>query len=137
MEATLEETMVVRKTRELCQTILEQPEFRLIRDSLDSFMASDEAKSQYQVVMEKGESLQQKQQMGLPLDNSEVVEFEKTRELLMANPVARGFLDAQQQMHKTQETVMQFVSKTFELGRVPTVEDFNSGDCGPSCGCSH
>lgn len=135
MEATLEETLVVRKTRELCQTILEQPEFSLIRESMDSFMASDEAKNQYQIVMEKGESLQQKQQTGLPLDNDEIAEFEKNRELLMANPVACGFLDAQQKMHKTQETVMKFVSKTFELGRVPTQEDFQEGSCGTGCGC--
>lgn len=135
MEATLEETLVVRKTRELCQTILEQPEFSLIRESMDSFMASDEAKNQYQIVMEKGESLQQKQQTGLPLDNDEIAEFEKDRELLMANPVACGFLDAQQKMHKTQETVMKFVSKTFELGRVPTQEDFQEGSCGTGCGC--
>jgi hypothetical protein len=53
----------------------------------------------------------------------------------MANPVARGFLDAQQQMHKTQETVMKFVSKTFELGRVPTMEDMQEGSCGTGCGC--
>ena len=98
-------------------------------------MASDEAKSQYQLIMEKGESLQQKQQMGLPLDDNEIAEFEKNREQLMANPVARGFLDAQQQMHKTQETVMKFVSKTFELGRVPTLEDFQEGSCGTGCGC--
>lgn len=135
MEAILEETLVVRKTRELCQTILEQPEFNLIRDSMDSFMASEEARNQYQFIMEKGEALQQKQQMGLPLDNNEIAEFEKNREQLMANPVARGFLDAQQQMHKTQETVMQYVSKTFELGRVPTPEDFQEGSCGSGCGC--
>ena len=30
---------------------------------------------------------------------------------------------------------MQFVSKTFELGRVPTLEDFSSGECGSGCGC--
>jgi len=40
-------------------------------------------------------------------------------------------------MHKIQESVMQYVGKTFELGRVPSVEDFSSGDCGPTCGCGH
>jgi hypothetical protein len=29
------------------------------------------------------------------------------------------------------------VSKTLELGRVPTEEDLDSGGCGSGCGCGH
>jgi hypothetical protein len=36
-----------------------------------------------------------------------------------------------------QETVAQYVAKTFELGRIPSADDFDAGNCGPSCGCSH
>src|SRR5688500_12657201 len=60
----IEETAIIRKTRELCETIVAQPEFQAIRRQIDEFMADEEAKSQYQTVMEKGEMLQQKQQMG-------------------------------------------------------------------------
>ena len=137
MQATTEETAIIQQTKELCQTIIDQPEFRQIRTRIDAFMGDDAAKAQYQLVMEKGDSLQHKQQSGLPLDNDEIAEFEKNRELLLNNPVAANFLTAQQQMHKIQESVMQYVSKTFELGRVPTMEDFSSGSCGPSCGCGH
>jgi cell fate (sporulation/competence/biofilm development) regulator YlbF (YheA/YmcA/DUF963 family) len=134
---TTEESIVIQKTQDLCRTIVEQPEFRAIRASIDSFLSDETAKGQYQLVMEKGDELQHKQQSGGPLDGSEIAEFEKNRDVLMSNPVARQFLDAQQQMHKIQESVMQYVGKTFELGRVPTAEDFSAGDCGPSCGCSH
>lgn len=137
MQATIEETIVIQKTKDLCQTIVEQPEFREIRVRIESFMGDEAAKSQYQVVMEKGDALQQKQQLGMPMDNNEIAEFEKNRELLLNNPIARNFLDAQQQMHKIQESVMQYVSKTFELGRVPALEDFPSESCGPTCGCGH
>ena len=137
MQATTEETIIISKTRELCETIIGQPEFRAIRQRLDTFMADDAAKSQYQLVVEKGDALQQKQQSGAPLDNNEILEFERNRESLLGNPVARDFLDAQQQMHQIQESVMQYVSKTFELGRVPGIEDFQSGDCGSGCGCAH
>lgn len=89
----------------------------------------------YQRVVEKGDALQQKQQFGMPMDHAEITEFEQNREQLLSNPVAREFLEAQQEMHKIQESVMQYVGKTFELGRVPTVEDFPSEGCGPSCGC--
>jgi cell fate (sporulation/competence/biofilm development) regulator YlbF (YheA/YmcA/DUF963 family) len=116
---------------------VEQPEFRQIRERIDMFMNDELAKSQYQEVMEKGDALQHKQHSGQPMDNAEIAAFEKSRDSLMNNPVAREFLDAQQQMHKIQESVMQYVGKTFELGRVPSAEDFSSGDCGPTCGCGH
>jgi len=135
MQATTEETAIIQQTKELCQTIIDQPEFRQIRTRIDAFMGDDAAKAQYQLVMEKGDELQQKQQTGVQLDNNDIAEFEKNRELLLNNPVAANFLTAQQQMHKIQESVMQYVSKTFELGRVPTIEDFPAEGCGPSCGC--
>jgi hypothetical protein len=53
----------------------------------------------------------------------------------MGNPVARGFLDAQQQMQSVKSSVTKYVSKTLELGRVPSEDDFES--CGPSCSCGH
>ena len=137
MQTTADETVIIAKTRELCQTIIDQPDFQSIRQRLDTFLGNEEAKSQYQLVVEKGDALQQKQQFGLPLDGQEITEFERSRESLLKNPVAQDFLDAQQQMHEIRESVMQFVTKTFELGRVPTVEDFSSGGCGPSCGCGH
>jgi len=137
MQATIEETIVIQKTKDLCQTIIEQPEFIEIRERIDAFMGDEAAKNQYQALMEKGDALQQKQQMGMPLDNAEIAEFEKNRDSLLSNPVAASFLTAQQQMHKIQESVMQYVSKTFELGRVPVLEDFPAENCGPSCGCGH
>ena len=135
MQATIEETIVIQKTRDLCQTIIEQPEFIQIRERIDAFMGDDAAKTQYQALMEKGDALQHKQQTGMPLDNAEIAEFEKNRESLLNNPVAANFLTAQQQMHKIQESVMQYVSKTFELGRVPESEDFPAESCGSGCGC--
>jgi cell fate (sporulation/competence/biofilm development) regulator YlbF (YheA/YmcA/DUF963 family) len=91
----------------------------------------------YQSVVEKGDALQQQQRMGVPLDGETVAAFEQERDQLFQDPVAKAFLDAQQEMHRIQESVMQYVGKTFELGRVPAPEDFDSGNCGPSCGCDH
>ncbi|HXJ55771.1 MAG TPA: YlbF family regulator [Candidatus Dormibacteraeota bacterium] len=135
MQATTDETILTQQTRNLCQTLVEQPEFIQIRQRIEAFLSDDSAKNLYQTVMEKGDELQQKQQMGLPLDQNEILAFEQDREKLLNLPVARGFLDAQQEMHKIQESVMQFVGKTFELGRVPAPEDFPAEGCGPGCGC--
>ena len=137
MPTTVEDSVIIVKTRELCETILVQPEFQNIRRQIDAFLADEAAKAQYQLVVERGEQLQHKQQMAVPLSNEEVAEFENQREQLVNNPVARAFLDAQQEMHRLQESVNQYVAKTFELGRVPAAEDFDSGSCGSGCGCAH
>ena len=56
----------------------------------------------------------------------------------MNNPVARGFLDAQDELHHVQQSIQQYVTKTLELGRMPTEEEMNGGgSCGHGCGCSH
>ena len=138
MQTTIEETAITQKTRELCEAILEQPEYQAARKNIEAFHADDKSRAQYDGLMIKGQALQQKQQMSLPLTGEEIATFEKERDALMTNPVARGFLDAQEQMHEFQETVNQLLSKTLELGRVPNPEDLDSGGCGHgSCGCHH
>jgi len=134
---TVEDSVLLQKTRELCETLAGQPEFESIRSRVDLFMINDQAKEQYQLVSAKGEHLQHKQAQGAELSPEEIADFEQQRDALFRDPVARGFLDAQQEMHRIQETIAAYVGKTFELGRVPAVEDFDSGSCGPTCGCGH
>jgi cell fate (sporulation/competence/biofilm development) regulator YlbF (YheA/YmcA/DUF963 family) len=137
MQTLTETNQVLQKTHELCQAILEQPTFRDIRLRVDAFLSNDQVKSAYQQLSEQGELLQYKQQHGMTLTSEEVAQFEKQRETFLSNPVARGFLDAQQEMHQVQESVSQYVTKTFELGRLPNAEDLQSGSCGSGCGCHH
>lgn len=129
------EERIIQKTRDLCQTIVEQPEFQTIRQRIDAFLADDGAKNQYQQLAEKSQMLQHRQETGSALNSEEVFAFEKEQEALFSNPVARGFIEAQREMHQVQQTVNQYVSKTFELGRIPTAEDFGGGSCGHGCGC--
>jgi cell fate (sporulation/competence/biofilm development) regulator YlbF (YheA/YmcA/DUF963 family) len=140
MTTTTEETTVIQKTRELCEAIVAQPEFQEMRRQIDQFMSDEQAKSQYETLMDKHDALQQKQQMGLPIPDAEIEEFNKHREVLVNNPVAKGFLDAQQAMHDVQKSIGQYVAKTFELGHTPTEEEM-AGCCGGGgnggCGCSH
>ncbi|HSH94047.1 MAG TPA: YlbF family regulator [Roseimicrobium sp.] len=135
MTATTTESIIVEKTRELCQTLIEQPEFQTIRSSVETFLANDEARAQFDALNLKGQTLQQKQQAGLPLSEAEIADFESTREKLLANPVASNFLKAQEEMNGIQDQINQHVSKTFELGRVPNAEDFDSCCNEGGCGC--
>lgn len=131
-----ESKTVVEKTRELCSTILAQPGMSSIRQNIDSFMADEKSRSDYESLMAKGQALHEKQHRSLPLSGEEVGEFEKHREAVLNNPVARGFLDAQEALHHLQESIQSQITKTLELGRLPTSEDLE-GSCGHGCGCKH
>ena len=135
METNSENSAIAQKTRELCQVILDQPDFQTIRRRVDEFLADENIRLQYQELSDRGAMLQHKQQTGVQLDMMEIADFEKRREAFLNNPVAQGFLAAQQAMHDLQESVSQYVAKTFELGRIPQKHDFDS--CGHGCGCSH
>jgi cell fate (sporulation/competence/biofilm development) regulator YlbF (YheA/YmcA/DUF963 family) len=132
-----EENAVVEKTRDLCNTILAQPNMTVIRKSIDAFMADDKSRADYESLMAKGQALHEKQHQSLPLSGDEIGEFEKHRESVLNNPVARNFLDAQEALHHIQQNIQTHVSKTLELGRLPSAEDLNGGSCGSGCGCHH
>jgi cell fate (sporulation/competence/biofilm development) regulator YlbF (YheA/YmcA/DUF963 family) len=130
-------TKIEEKTKELCQTIVAQPEMVAIRKRIDTFMSDASARGQYETLMGKGQALHEKQHHGQPLDGVEIADFEKSREVLLKNPVASGFLEAQEQLHEIQHSIQKLVTKTFELGRVPTEQDLEEGSCGHGCGCHH
>ena len=137
MQTLTEETPVVQKTKELCQAILDQPNMQSIRQRIDAFVGDEKTRAQYENLVAKGQALQEKEQMSAPLSREEIDDFEKQREAVFNNPVARNFLDAQEELHNVQATIHQYVNKTLELGRMPTDEDLSGGGCGHGCGCHH
>ena len=130
-------TKIETKTNELCEAILEQIQTGGIRKRIDTFLADSSARGQYELLMSKGQALQEKQHQGQPLDPVEISAFEKDRDALLKNPVASNFLDAQEEMHDLQSSVQKIVAKTIELGRLPGAEDLAEGSCGHGCGCHH
>ena len=137
MQTTIEETPVMQKTRELCQTILDQPNMQSIRRRIDAFIGDEKARGQYDGVVSKGQLMQEKQQMSTPLTGEEIADFEQHRDALLQNPIARAFLDAQEELHQVQQSIHQYVNKTLELGRMPTEDELGGGSCGHGCGCGH
>lgn len=141
MQTTITQTddAVRQKTLDLCETIVSQPKFLSIRERIKAFSADSRAQQQYQSLSEKGRALHERQHQGLALDPKEVAAFDKERDAFLANPVAKNFIEAQEEMHELQQEVQQIVSKTFELGRVPSEADLQAedGSCGHGCGCHH
>jgi cell fate (sporulation/competence/biofilm development) regulator YlbF (YheA/YmcA/DUF963 family) len=130
-------TKIDEKTKELCQAIVDQPEMISIRKRIDTFFSDTGAQGQYETVTSKGHALHEKQHRGQQLESAEISDFEKSREVLLQNPVARGFLNAREELHEIQHSIQKYVSKTLELGRVPTEADLEEGSCGEGCGCHH
>jgi len=131
---------VVLKTKELCETILNHPEYKDLQNRIQAFMEHEESRKQYQAVSELGTALRGKQEGGGQLTPDEIEDFEKQREALLKNPVATGFLDAQESLHDLKKLVVQHVSKALELGRLPGEADLQEqeGCCssgGGGCGC--
>jgi cell fate (sporulation/competence/biofilm development) regulator YlbF (YheA/YmcA/DUF963 family) len=137
MQTTTQDGAIIRKTIELCQTILDQPAMRSARQRVQRFVTDEQSRAQYEGLMAKGQALQEKQQRSLPLSGEEISAFEKDRDALLNNPVARDFLDAQQELQQIHTSINQYISKTLELGRLPTEADMDSGECGHGCGCGH
>jgi cell fate (sporulation/competence/biofilm development) regulator YlbF (YheA/YmcA/DUF963 family) len=129
-------TKLETKTRELCEAIIEHLETGGIKRRIDTFLADASARGAYESLMSKGQALQEKQHAGQALEPAEISAFETDRDALLKNPVAAGFLDAQEEMHDLKHLVQKQVSKTIELGRIPTAEDLSEGgSCGHGCGC--
>ena len=128
---------IVEKTRELCGAIVLHPSFARMQARIQAFVNDPNVQRKYAEVNDRGERLHHLQAQGLPLDPGEVTEFQKLRENLLRDPIAAGFLEAQEEMQKIQRSIQEQVALTFELGRVPAAEDLSGGSCGSGCGCHH
>jgi len=137
MTTQTDENTITKKTKELCKAIIDHSEMISIRKRIDTFLSDDGARGQYETVAGKGQALHEKQHRGQPLESAEISDFEKHRDTLLQNPVARGFLDARAELHEIQHSIQKYISKTLELGRVPTAEDLEDHSCGDGCGCHH
>lgn len=137
MALTTEDNTILQKTRELCQSILDHPDFQSVRKNIDVFMKDEDAKQAYQSLVERSEELNHKQHNGVKLTDKEVNDYQVQRDSVVNNPIAANFIRAQQEVHGIQESVNRYLSKTLELGRVPTSEELDGGGCGEGCGCHH
>jgi cell fate (sporulation/competence/biofilm development) regulator YlbF (YheA/YmcA/DUF963 family) len=134
MDTQTQESPITQRTLDLCQAIADQEDFKSLKEKLDSFMGNELLKFEYQQLNGLGDLLRMKQGQGMELKPEEVGQFEAMRDKFMNDPVAQGFLQAQEQLQELHEIVSRFLNKTFELGRKPAYEDVHDGSC-RDCGC--
>ncbi len=122
------------KTLELCGVIVQQEGFRDLHRKLSTFMEDESLKFRFQSLNDLSQLLQQKQASGLELTPEEVSMFESQRVEFIGNPVAKDFLEAQEEVQMIQSSIYRQLSKMFEVGRVPVADDF-AGECCNNSGC--
>ncbi len=130
-----EHSTVIRKTRELCQAILDQPGIVTSQRDIRAFLSDEAARSDYHSLMTKSQTLQEKQQRDETLGEQEVADFESHRERVLGNPAARAFLEAQENLREVHHAVLKCVSMALESGQVPSEEEFAQATCGHGCNC--
>mgnify|MGYP003348925015 FL=1 len=115
MKVAAEHAGVARKTEELCQVLLELPNFTELRQKVEAFMNDELAKFNYQALSERGHLLQEKQNMGAPITDEEIAQYEALRDTFMKSTVSTSFVEAQKEIGRLQDMVNQYFHKTFEL----------------------
>jgi cell fate (sporulation/competence/biofilm development) regulator YlbF (YheA/YmcA/DUF963 family) len=131
---------IIDKTKDLCQTIINEPAYQELWTKIETFVADDTAKGQYDALLMKQNELHQKQRQGIRLTREDIQDFEAERDKLYENPIAMDFINTQQTLDSLQKTISQYVNLTMELGRIPTEQDILSASgcssCSSSSGCS-
>lgn len=122
------------KTRELCAAIVELPSFAELFKKVERYLGDLGAQYQLSQLSQLTELLQQRQSMGAEISDEEIGNYEGTRNAIMKSEKIREFVEAQEEIQKIQHKIMRLVTKTFEVGRVPTEEDFYEEMCNSTCG---
>ncbi len=131
-----EEAPIHTKVKELCQTIVDEQEFKEIQDDIQAFLGDEDAKAQYQAFAQKSEELHHRSHAGEHISEEEAEDYEGMRVSLFNNPIVSQFVKARESVNELQKMVQEYVGMTFEHGRMPVAEDFASeSECCSKGGC--
>ena len=125
------------KIRELCEALLEDDGVQAARGRIEGFLQNPEATRSYAQLANLNDSLHEKQTKGEQITREEAQSFESLREEVMNNPAVQEFAEARGTLQEIESVIMSYVSRTFELGRVPSESEMGGGggSCGSGCGC--
>ena len=125
-------------TDALFQAIVGQEKFAELHQKIEAFITNEKLRYEYDMLNQRGALLQQKSEAGMEIDEKELAEFEKLRTELLANKTMTDFQDVQDEVQQVQDRIHQVIAKTFEVGKVPSQDDFDfCSDGFGDCGCSN
>lgn len=113
------------KARELCQFILESPDYAAAQGKVDIFDEDTEAQKLYQAWRETEMELHQQHQQGNPPTDEQITDLEMKRDAAVENSVVADFADAENTLNQIFSTVVKVVQKSLQSGTIPTDEELN------------
>lgn len=139
-------------TTKLCNALASDQKIISAKARIGLFFQNADATKLFQEVNTYGEELRNKHLAGMPPTEEEIAKFDELRKAVVENDLARGFLEARQQIDEILGTINQFLGMSIDLGRAPSPEEVEEarkqamsascscggdceGDCGDDCDC--
>lgn len=116
-------TSLEDKARELCQFILESPDYLAAQGKIDIFDEDTGAQQLYQGWRETEMELHGKHQEGKEISDAEISDLETKRDAAMENSTVADFAEAEGSLNQMFSTVVKIVQKSLQEGSVPTDEE--------------
>lgn len=130
------------KIRELCEALADDDNVIAARRRVERFLSDSDATASYAKLVEKSEALQRQEMSGTPITEEDAKAFEDLRRSTLTEPAVQSFMEARGMLQEIESFIMAYVSRTLELGRVPSEKELTSGSgggggggCGEGCGC--
>ncbi|TEB15696.1 hypothetical protein Psfp_01927 [Pelotomaculum sp. FP] len=127
---------ILNKARELGLELSNSKEFQNVREAEMRMMQNPEAQSILQEFYSLQHALQSMQAQGLPLSESQQIEFADCQKRMFNNPYINNFFQAQEKFETILDQVNKIISDFIGIGGGCGSEDecHPGHDCG--CGCS-
>lgn len=139
-------------TTKLCNALASDQKIISSKARIGLFFQNADATKLFQEVNNYGEELRNKHLAGMPPTEEEIAKFDELRKAVVENDLARGFLEARQQIDEILGAINQFLGMSIDLGRAPSPEEVEqarqqamsascscggdcNGDCGDDCDC--
>lgn len=143
---------LVELTTKLCDALAQDQKIISSKARIGLFFQNADATKLFQDVNNYGEELRNKHLAGMAPTEEEIAKFDELRQAVVENDLARGFLEARQQIDEVLGTINQFLGMSIDLGRAPSLEEVEEarkqsmsascscggeceGDCGEDCQC--
>lgn len=143
---------LVELTTKLCDALAQDQKIISSKARIGLFFQNADATKLFQDVNNYGEELRNKHLSGMAPTEEEIAKFDELRQAVVENDLARGFLEARQQIDEVLGTINQFLGMSIDLGRAPSLDEVEEarkqsmsascscggeceGDCGDDCNC--
>ncbi|MFQ3577498.1 MAG: YlbF family regulator [Verrucomicrobiia bacterium] len=139
IEPLAQDKVLLDSVRALCADLIASPAFAAHRRAVEEFMHDETARALFERATDFQLELNRKHSENEIISEVEEEEFEALRQEVLANARCRAFVEAQEDLKNTEATLHLYITRTLQLGRVPSEEELlpeQACGCGSGGSCS-